>query len=520
MNRKVYWLACFLVLLSAASIAAKVIYGGQIVAPDYGSHLWRVDIVMNLIGKGARAKVRLTLPKGNDRQRIYNEHFENDNLIFYIRERVITGNRLGFWRSELLDGSKSIQHTFSAQLKSRVYDMPVGLMLPKKPRTAYPPEIHIEWLDSSKFIQSAALRPHVKKVIGREKRIHWVMRRIYDFVRGQVRYESEKGSKDARETLKKLEADCGGKARLFVAFSRAAGIPSRIVGGLILSGGQKQTTHVWAENYLGGQWIPFDVVNDNYASIPNHYLELYRGDYFLVKHIGVEKFEYFFVINPEKVPPVDNPWSLYVLPLHFQNLVKVLLLIPVGTVVVSFCRTVIGVPTFGTFAPVLLALSFEEVSVSTGLACLGGIIFFGCLLRKVLDLLRILVIPRLSIIVTMVVIFVLAMMVVGFHYGNQKILYITLFPLIIMTWTIERFSVIQIEDGTQSAIKTSLGTAFVAIATYYVIGLRSLRTYLFAFPELLFSIMAILLVMGRYTGIRLTEIWRFRELTKIRERNL
>ena len=91
--------------------------------------------------------------------------------------------------------------------------------------------------------------------------------------------------------------------------------------------------------------------------------------------------------------------------------------------------------------------------------------------------------------------------------------------MIIMTWTIERFSVIQIEDGTKEALKTALGTTIVSIAAYYLMGLRTLRTYLFAFPELLFAVMAIMLILGRYTGIRITELWRFRELQKIHEKN-
>ncbi len=521
MNRKVYLLAILLILLSTASITTKMVRGGQMVSPEFSRHLWRLNIVMNLKGKGMPAKVRLTLPKNTERQTIYNEHFENDEMVFYIRirDKDLTGNRVGFWRSELLDGSKSVQYTFSAQLKSLICSIPPNLTLPLDPFKSYPQEFH-KWLDPSTFIQSKSfsIKHQLKKMIGRQKNTAIVMRRIYDFVRGEIRYRTEKRSKDAKETLKNLVANCGGQARLFVALSRAAGIPSRIVGGIILSGGVKNTTHVWVENYLGGKWIPFDVVNNHFASIPNHYLELYRGDYFLCKHVGLSKFEYFFIIDTEKMPPVDNPWSLYALPIHFQSFAKVLLLIPIGALVVSFCRSVIGIETFGTFGPVLLALAFRGISLWVGLLCLFIIVFCGWILRRILDHLKILVIPRLSIVVTMVVIFILGMMIIGFHFGFQKILFVSLFPMIIITWTIERFSVIQIEDGTPSALKAGLGTMLVAIAAYYLMAVRVLRVYLFAFPELLLMIMALLLVLGRYTGIRLTELWRFRAFNSLDNR--
>jgi len=521
MNRRVYLLAGFLVLVAGGVMTAKVIYGGHTVRQEFSRHLWRIHVVMNLAGQGTRAKVRLTLPQDTERQTVYNEHFENDELVFYVRERPLTGNRMGFWRSEVLDGSKSIQYTFSVQLRSLAYEIPQALKLPTDPLAAYPPELQA-WLDPSKFIQSRdiSIKKHVKNVIGRERKAAAVVRRLYDYVRGEVQYRSEKGSKDARETLNKLTADCGGQARLFAALSRAAGIPSRVVGGLVLTVGAKNTTHVWVENYLGRKWIPFDVVNDHFAFIPTNYVELYRGDYFLVKHLGLTKFDYFFVIGMERLPPVDHPWSLYVLPIHFQSFIQVLLLIPIGALVVAFFRTVIGVPTFGTFAPVLLALAFRESSFQIGVLVLGVIIFFGSIVRSILDRLKILVVPRLSVIVTLVVAFVLGMVVVAFHMGVQKIFYFSFFPMVIMTWLIERFSVIQIEDGTGEAFKTALGTALVALAAYYLMGRHAVRTYLFAFPELLLVIMGVLLLLGRYTGIRVTELWRFQELRKLRQRKV
>jgi len=519
MNRKVYLIAIFFILLAFALIVTKVIYGGQNIRPEVSRHLWRVKMVMNITGKGERAKVRLTLPKTSEHQKIYNEHFENDEMTFYIRERPLTGNRVGFWRAEILEGSKSLQYTFSAQLVKIAYEIPEDIVLAQDPKKFYGPEMKT-WLDPSTYIQSDSLviQDHLKAIIGQEKNTARVVRKIYDFVRGEIRYRSEKKSKDAKATLEKLTADCGGKARLFAALSRAAGLPSRVAGGIIVAPGVKNITHVWAENYIGNQWIPFDVVNNYYAYMPNHYVELYRGDYALFKYVGLKKFEYFFVIGKERIPPLDNPWSLYVLPMHFQNFIKVLLLIPLGALVVAFFRTVIGIPTFGTFAPVLLALAFREISLWLGMVCVLIVILLGWAFRTFLDRLKILVIPRLSIIVTSVVMIILVTMVVFYHLGIQRVLFMSLFPMIILTWTIERFSVIQIEDGTNAAIRSALGTAVVAAAAYYFMEMKILRLYLFAFPELLFVVIAIMLVLGRYTGIRLTELWRFREFYKIEKK--
>ncbi|MDD5084945.1 MAG: UUP1 family membrane protein [Candidatus Omnitrophica bacterium] len=520
MNRRVYILSAILVILSAVLIAARVIYGGFTVKPEYSQNMWRISVVMNLGGKGEKAKLSLTLPRDTERQKIYNEHFENKGMNFCVREKALSGNRIGIWSSALLDGRKSIRYTFSAQLKSVNYVIPTQLEIPKDPEASYPPEFDI-WLKPSQFIQSddPLVAKRLKEIIGTRRKADDVVRGIYDFVREGVKYRSEKGSKDAKETLEKLCADCGGKARLFVALSRAAGIPSRLVGGLILKKGVKSTTHVWAECYLGGIWIPFDVVNKHYGSIPGHYLELYRGDYFLLKHSGIETIQYFFIFARERIPPVDSAWSLYALPLRFQGLINVLLFIPIGALIVCFFRTVIGIPTFGTFTPILLTLAFREISPVVGLVSLSAIVFLGCVLRRILDSLRILMFSRLSIIVTMVVIFIIIMSVSAWRFGQQSVLYISMFPMVIMTWIIERFSISQIEDGTRAAFNALGGTAAVAGAAYFLMELHSLRAYLFAFPELLLVVLALLLLLGRYTGIRLTELWRFREFSKIKRKS-
>src|SRR3989338_6443718 len=148
MNRKAYLLSGTLVLLTASIMILKIYFGGQNIKPEFVYHLWRANIIVRLAGKGGRAKVRLTLPQDTAHQIIYNENFENDGLDFNVRERSLTSNRIGFWRSQLLDGSKTVHYTFSVQLKGAVYNVPLNQKLPKNPLEAYPPELH-SWLDAS-----------------------------------------------------------------------------------------------------------------------------------------------------------------------------------------------------------------------------------------------------------------------------------------------------------------------------------------------------------------------------------
>ena len=90
---------------------------------------------------------------------------------------------------------------------------------------------------------------------------------------------------------------------------------------------------------------------------------------------------------------------------------------------------------------------------------------------------------------------------------------VALFPMVIIAMTIERMSVVWEERGAGDAIRAGTGSMAVAIVAYLAMGMRWLEHLIFAFPELLLVILAIVILLGRYTGYRLTELARFKALS-------
>ena len=508
---KKYGLSYILIGVALLLILLKIILGINQSAAEK-KNLWRVQVTMTFDGKGKPAHVKLMLPKSDPRQKIYKEHFSQKGLSFETLFLQKGLNRMGVWGSESLDGSKSVYYTFSTHVRGARYSIPKSVTVAQQSKR-YPQNVK-RWLKSSKHIQSddPEMKQALKRIIGFRRDVSSITHNIYDFVRGEVQYRSEKGSKDAQETLKAMVADCGGKARLFTALSRAAGIPSRVVGGVILKNVTKKETHVWCENFLDGRWVPFDVTNNHYGVLPNDFLVIYRDDLPLILRKGVENFQYQFVIQKERIPPFETFWSLYNLPIHLQKFINFLLLIPLGALIVAFLRTIVGILTFGTFAPILLAATFYEVSLLLGLISFSVIVGIGVLLRIYLDRHKVLFIPRLSMVLTSMVLLVLILMVFSYHLGVQRTLHFSFFPMIILTWTIERFSIAHIEDGLKTALITAAGTALASAIIYGVMQVHTILFYLFSFPELLLVIMALLFFIGQYTGYRLTELWRFRDI--------
>jgi len=122
-------------------------------------------------------------------------------------------------------------------------------------------------------------------------------------------------------------------------------------------------------------------------------------------------------------------------------------------------------------------------------------------------------VPRLGAVLIVVVILMLIISVVSHKLGLETGLSVALFPMVIIVMTIERMSVVWEERGAGDAIKAGLGSLLVAAVAYLAMGMDWLEHLIFTFPELLLFVLAAVLLLGRYTGYRLTELRRFRPIT-------
>ena len=89
-----------------------------------------------------------------------------------------------------------------------------------------------------------------------------------------------------------------------------------------------------------------------------------------------------------------------------------------------------------------------------------------------------------------------------------------LLPMVILTMTIERFYIASEEDGTLSALQLLGGTLAVGLCCYLILRWASVGELLLRFPELHLFTIGTLIIIGRYTGYRLTELKRFRDVAQ------
>lgn len=306
----------------------------------------------------------------------------------------------------------------------------------------------------------------------------------------------------------------------------AARIPARMVRGFPLADRQRSADLVaWLEVHDGDRWLYFNPMTGE-ERLPERFLVWWRGNERIVNVEGGSNVEVSFAIQKNyldavaiaetqaaqrDVSAVD--FSLYSLPIQTQAVYSVLLMIPIGALIMVLMRNFVGIDAFGTFMPVLIALAFRETKLLWGVILFTLLVTLGLSIRFLLDRLRLLLVPRLSAVLIVVVILMLFISLTSHRLGMETGLSVALFPMVIIAMTIERMSVVWEERGATDAIRAGAGSIVVAVVAYIFMGMAWLEHLIFTFPELLLIVLALVILAGRYTGYRLSELRRFRALS-------
>lgn len=300
-----------------------------------------------------------------------------------------------------------------------------------------------------------------------------------------------------------------------------AGVPARMAYGVRLNEedvGQQPVPLV--EYYDGSAWKVRNPLEPSKILDGREIFVWHRGGGPLLDVSGGgENSKVTFTVVKDRIPLArltdlrDSPFlvsTILALPASERAVFRYIVLIPLGAFVVVLMRNIIGISTLGTFMPVLLALALLEIEPAKAILMFSILVAAGLWFRFLLSRMNLLVVPRVAACVVIVTLLMMLMSVVSYQLGFSVGIKITLFPMIIIAWTLERMSLIWEEEGKRSAIVQVSGSLFVAVCAYYFMSIGQIQYWAFYFPELLLVLLAGILLVGRYTGYRLSELIRFK----------
>lgn len=196
------------------------------------------------------------------------------------------------------------------------------------------------------------------------------------------------------------------------------------------------------------------------------------------------------------------------------NNIILILMLPVIATILSFARQVIGIKAFGLITPAMTTLTFLVMGLQYGLAVFLVVLLSGTLTRILLRRLRLLYLPRMALVLTNASLAILVLLGLGVVTERAATLSFSIFPILILTILAEEFIAVQFKSGARMATTTTAWTIALAVACYYIVSWELFRTILLSYPEIVLLAIPINVLLGRWTGLRLTEYVRFRELLR------
>lgn len=235
------------------------------------------------------------------------------------------------------------------------------------------------------------------------------------------------------------------------------------------------------------------------------------GEYEGVLRAQVENM----TLGPFLIQPLRHAVKYAVLSgVSVETVVLILLLPIVGSLIAAF-RHLIGLRGFGIFLPAAVSVVFLAIGPVVGF-CLFLLIVsistaFRFLVRKLKFHLQYL--PRMSLTLSFVSMGVLIALLAAPYFPNIGIPEVSIFPVLIMVLLSEDFTKVQQGKSARVAVILASETLILALMCYTVLALKSVQIFAVENPGFILAGPVLFdLFLGRYTGLRLLELWRFRKL--------
>ena len=501
-QRYVYVLAALLTAIGLSVFLYKWQVLGFPVSSDQEKPVWTIESAIRFDSGPGTIKAQLHVPTLTPGFRMLNENSVSRGYGFSLNYG--SGGREAQWTIRRADGEQAIYYRISVYEDAAVDQSDTTPPFPPRPVINEPLNTAVEVLVDEVRDRSADTASFTTELLL------------------QLNDPSPDPNVELLLADVSSEAEFVGIATTLLASAR---IPARVVHGFPLAGRQRNASLVsWLEVHDGDRWLYFNPMTGE-QSLPDRFFVWWRGNEPLVSVEGGSNVQVSFAVQENHLDAVAIAetqaaqqgasavdFSLYSLPIQTQAVYSVLLMIPIGALVMVLMRNIVGIDAFGTFMPVLIALAFRETKLFWGVILFTLLVALGLSIRFLLERLRLLLVPRLSAVLIVVVMLMLFISLMSHRMGLETGLSVALFPMVIIAMTIERMSVVWEERGPADAMRGGLGSLVVAVLAYIAMGMAWLEHLIFTFPELLLVVLALVVLAGRYTGYRLSEMHRFKAL--------
>ena len=197
------------------------------------------------------------------------------------------------------------------------------------------------------------------------------------------------------------------------------------------------------------------------------------------------------------------------------NTIVLLLLLPAIAGIIAAARHLIGLRGFGIFLPAALSVVFVATGPVVGIALFLIIVIVSTLTRLILRKLKLKLqyLPRMALILWIVSLSVLGVLFLAPVIGRPELTNVSIFAVLILALLAEDFIRVQLGKSFKTAINLTSETVILALVSFIFLTLKPFQQFALLNPEIFLGLVfAFDFIIGRYVGLRVMEMWRFRKM--------
>ncbi|MEM4152678.1 MAG: transglutaminase-like domain-containing protein [Candidatus Pacearchaeota archaeon] len=241
---------------------------GQELNQEFNSSIKKIDLLMNIsstiYSEAEKIIVNLTLfPR------------ENENCIVNLKTKPVADIGDEFIIFNFSEKGK-LNYVVESKISSEFLFKKINnVVLPFN----VPSELEIYTRNSEYIVIDSYIKNKAYQLVAQDKDAFETLYNIAEYVRRNMNYSLEyQELRNASWIMQEKKGVCSHYTILFVSMARALGIPARFVSGVAYSNKDKAIReHAWAEVWLNGEWIPFDVTFGQYGWLDASHIVLKRS---------------------------------------------------------------------------------------------------------------------------------------------------------------------------------------------------------------------------------------------------
>jgi len=212
-------------------------------------------------GKVKEANVHIAIPKNRPNQELHGKIQYTPDYSDVVTDKW--GQKTAHFQRKNIEPTETKR--FEMQVEFTTYETRYYIFPDKVGSFSdIPQKIKDKYLENNEKYQleHPVIQDALKKAIKKKDNPYWVARDIFNHIIDNMYYEMVGGWNTAPAVLARGNGSCSEYSFVYISMCRAAGIPARYVGSVVIRGdyaSMDDVFHRWVEIYLPGYgWIPVD----------------------------------------------------------------------------------------------------------------------------------------------------------------------------------------------------------------------------------------------------------------------